>query len=315
MKHDSNQPVSSAANECIAKTTAKTGRVPLDFWRFAPWLFVLLWAGGYSFAKMGLAYIEPMTLLALRYAIAVALLLPLLWLLRAGLPRDRAHWLTLIVTGLLIQSLYFGLAYLAMKDGMGAGTAALILSLQPILVAFLAPLLVGEQINRSFWFGLLCGFGGTLLVIFANYELAAVSFFAVSMAVGALMSITSATLFEKRYGRKTHPVTNACVQYCVGFITLLPLALATEEQTIIWHPELLIALAYLVLGNSLVAISLLIGLIQRGAASKVSALFYLVPPLAVLLAWVILGEVMRPLSWLGFLFCALGIWLVNRADT
>ncbi|MGB1254256.1 MAG: DMT family transporter [Thiolinea sp.] len=284
-------------------------------WRVAPWLFVLLWAGGYSFAKLGLAYIEPMTLLALRYGIAVALLVPLMWLLKAALPVNRQHWLALIVTGFLIQSVYFGLAYLAMKDGMGAGTTALILSLQPILVAFLAPLLVGERITRLFWLGLLLGFGGTLIVVFANYTIEAVSLFAVSMAVCALAGITTATLFEKRYGQKTHPVTNAFVQYCVGFITLLPVALWLEEQTVIWHHELFIALAYLVIGNSLIAISLLIGLIRRGAASKVSALFYLVPPLAVLLAWVILGEVMPPLSWLGFVFCVAGIIVVNRSGS
>ena len=295
--------------------TTKNRKKHNSFWRFAPWLFVLLWAGGYSFAKLGLPYAEPLTLLALRYGIAVILLIPLLWLLKAGMPQDHQHWITLIVTGFLIQSVYFGLAYLAMKDGMGAGTTALILSLQPILVAFLAPLLIGERVNRLFWLGLLLGFSGTLIVIFANYEIKAVSFFAVTMAIGSLISITSATLFEKRYGRKTHPVTGAFVQYCTGFITLLPLALLLEEQTIVWSLEFIIALAYLVVANSLIAISLLMGLIQRGAASKVSALFYLVPPLAVVVAWVFLGEVMPPLSWLGFVFCVTGILIVNRATT
>lgn len=293
---------------------ADTNKDYSGFWRLAPWLFVLLWAGGYSFAKLGMLYAEPLTLLTLRYGLAVMILLPLFWLFKAGLPQGWRHWCTLIVAGFLIQSLYFGLAYLAMEDGMGAGTIALILSLQPILVAFLAPLLVGERVNALFWLGLLLGFSGTLLVIFANYEIRAASLFAISMSIASLLSITAATLFEKRYGRKTHPVTSALVQYCVGFISLLPLALWLEQQIISWHYEFFIALAYLVLANSLVAISLLMGLIQRGAASKVSALFYLVPPLAVLLAWLILDEVMPPLSWLGFILCIAGILLVNRAE-
>jgi len=98
------------------------------FWRAAPAVFLILWSGGYGFAKLGLEYAEPMTLLALRYGLAAAVLVPLALVLRPRWPVGARHWAAVAVTGFLIQGVYFGLAYLAMKQGMNAGTTAIIMA-------------------------------------------------------------------------------------------------------------------------------------------------------------------------------------------
>ena len=112
---------------------------------------------------------------------------------------------------------------------------------------------------------------------------------------------------------RTDPVVGGLVQYVVGAAVLVPVALASGIGHIDWGTELVVSLAYLVIVNSIVSISLFVGLLQRGDATRISALMYLVPPLALLIAWVVLGEKMTSLALLGMLICITGVWLVNRA--
>lgn len=282
------------------------------FWRVAPLVFVVLWAGGYAFAKLGLLHVEPMTMLALRYGLAVAVLLPLLLLRRPRWPSGLRHWGAVAVTGFLIQCVYFGLAYLAMKQGMNAGTTAIIMSLQPALVAALAPLAGGRQGSTPLWVGLALGFAGVVLAVSFGGSLGPSPLGAALLALGALIGMTSATVFEKWHGMKTDPVAGGIVQYVVGFAVLLPVAAATESLAIDWHPELIVAMAYLVLANSLVSIAIYIALIQRGDATRISSLMFLVPPLAMIVAWALLGEPLGLHAIAGLVLSAAGVYIVNR---
>lgn len=283
------------------------------FWRLAPLVFVLFWSGGYSFAKLGLAHIEPMTMLVWRYGLAVAALLPFLLLRHPVWPEGWRHWGAVALTGLLIQCVYFGLAYLAMKRGMNAGTTAIIMALQPSLVAILAPLLGAGRSGRLLWAGLGIGFLGVMLVVVSDGLPGTSPGAAILLALGALIGISAATLFEKWHGMRTDPVGGGLVQYAVGFAVLLPVAWASETMVVDWHPELVAALAYLVLANSLISIGLFIALVQRGDATRISTLMYLVPPLAMLMAWVILGEPVGPLTFAGLALSVTGVHLVGRA--
>ncbi len=298
----------------MTTTAAPASPDHLMFWRAAPIIFLLFWSGGYSFAKLGLAHIEPMTMLTLRYGLALLALLP--FLLRKGIhwPVAPRHWAALALTGFLIQGVYFGLAYLAMKRGMNAGTTAIIMALQPILVAAVAPLLIARPARRTAWFGLLLGFGGVILVVLSQGRLGPSSWIAVTLALGALCGITTATLFEAWNGKKTDPAVSGIVQYAVGFLVLLPVAWFSETMVINWHPDLIIALVYLVIANSIISVGLYIALLQRGDATRISALMYLVPPLAMVLAWAILGEVVTPLALVGFGLSAFAVYLVNRPE-
>ena len=281
-------------------------------WIVAPWLFVIFWSGGYTFAKLGLPYIEPLTFLAVRYFFAIILLIPIYFVSNAQLPKTSQHWWALIITGFLIQAVYFGLAYLSMKQGIDVGTISLIFSMQPIMVAVLVPYFLNERVTRTVWVGLVLGLVGAAIVVLAKYNIEPESKVGILLALCALIGIIVGTLFEKRFGIKTHPVTNGIIQYGIGFAAILPLAILLESQQVVWASELVISLIYLVIFNSIISISLLIGMIHRSQLSKISSLFYLVPPLAIFQAWIILDEVMPPLSWFGFLFTVTGVYLVNR---
>ncbi len=278
----------------------------------APVVFLVLWSAGFGIAKLGLQHAPPLTLLALRYVTVLAILLPLAALVRPPLPRNLRAWVDVAVVGFLIQVVYFGLCYVAFKSGASAGAVAIIVCLQPILVALIAPRFVGERISQRGWIGLTLGLGGAALVILARQGVAAEGAFGIICAGFALLGITGGTLWEKRFGVTHHPITANLIQYAVGAAFCVPMALLTERFEVDWTWEFGAVLAYLVVGNSLLAMTLLLAMIRAGAVSRVSALFYLVPPLSALFAWPLLGEVMPPLGWAGMVLAAVGVALVNR---
>ncbi|AOJ96311.1 DMT family transporter [Burkholderia multivorans] len=280
--------------------------------RAAPALFLLLWSSGFVFLKLGLRDADPLTFLALRYACVVALLAgPFLWL-RPAMPRTRRAWLNLIVVGLLLQAGYFSFTYLSLKLGMSAGAVALVTSQQPILVGLLAPALAGERVGALRWVGLALGAAGAVLVILARGSVAIASPWALAFALLALACITGGTLWEKRFGTDVHPVGANLVQYAVGLAVSAPLAFALEPMHVHWSAGLAGSLAYLVICNSLIAISLLLAMVRHGEASRVSALFFLIPPATSLIALAVLGETIGALAWPGMALAAAGLYLVMR---
>jgi drug/metabolite transporter (DMT)-like permease len=278
--------------------------------RAAPALFLLLWSSGFVFLKLGLRHADPLTFLALRYACVVALLIgPCLWL-RPAFPSGIKAWLHLAVVGLLIQAGYFSFTYLSLKYGMSAGAVALVTSQQPILIGLLAPAIAGERVDRVRWLGLALGVAGAVIVITAKSSIGVVTPLALAFAVLALLAMTGGTLWEKRFGTTVHPVAANLVQYAVGLAVTAPLAFALEPMHVEWTPDLIGSLAYLVIGNSIVAISLLLAMIRHGEASRVSALFFLVPPMTAVIAFVVLGESIPLAAWPGMAMAAAGLYLV-----
>jgi drug/metabolite transporter (DMT)-like permease len=286
---------------------------PRPLWLIlAPAIFLILWSAGFAVAKIGLRHAEPITLLALRYGLVVAALVPAFIIVRPPLPRSLRAWADIAVTGFLIQVVYFALCYFAFKSGVSAGGVAIIVCLQPILVGLAAPWLVGEKVGLGRWAGLVLGLSGAALVIVARSGIAAENPWGVAAAFGGLVGITGGTLYEKRFGGGHHPITANLIQYAVGALFTLPLALATERLAVDWSWEFAWVMVYLVVGNSLVAITLLLAMIRVGEVSRVSSLFYLVPPLSALVAWPLLGEAMPPLAWAGMALAAAGVAIAGR---
>ncbi len=297
------------------KTAAPAGRTPPpEGWlRIAPWIFLLLWSSGFVVLKVGLRDADPLTFLALRYACALALLLPACLWVRPRFPATRAGWVHLAVVGLLVQAGYFSFTYLALKAGASPGVVALVTSQQPLLVGLLAPAVAGERVPPLQWAGLVLGVAGAATVIVARSGLDLASPWALVLAGLALLSMSAGTLWEKRFGAAVHPLAANLVQYAVALAVTGPLAWALEPLQVHWSPSLLAALAYLVLANSIIAITLLLAMVRHGEAARVSALFFLVPPATAVAAFAFLDETIPPLAWPGMLLAAAGLYLVTRA--
>lgn len=279
---------------------------------FAPIVFLGLWSGGYVAAKYGLGYAEPMTFLTLRYASVLLIMLALFVVIKPPLPQRRIDWVHLGIVGFLIQSVYFGMCYLAFRQGIAVGTLALIFSLQPILVSLIAPGWAGEAVKLRTWLGLALGLLGAVVVIVARSSIEVPSVVELLFALLALLGITAGSLWEKRFGLTHHPVTANLVGYTAGLAGVLPFMWWLETMQVQWTGGFVLSLAYLTIGNSIIAIGLLLAMIRAGDVSKVSALFFLVPPLAALWAWLILDEVMPVAAWGGFILAAIGVWLATK---
>ncbi len=290
--------------------TAATGAPPA-WLRLAPGIFLLLWSSGFVVLKVGLRYAEPLTFLSLRYAVVVALLLHVAAVLRPARPRGIA-WLHLVVVGLLVQGAYFGGDYLALELGAPAGTVALISAMQPILIGLLAPWLARETVTARQWGGMVLGLAGSAIVILARSGVDAASPLSLVCAFGALLGMTFGTLYERRFGGRQHLVTANLVQCGAALVLLLPLAALFETMHIQFGPGFAASLGYLVIANSLVSISLLLAMLRAGSAAKVSAWFFLIPPVTAVVAWLLVGEVMPPLGWAGMVLAAAGVALVTR---
>ena len=132
---------------------------------------------------------------------------------------------------------------------------------------------------------------------------------------GATVSGHAAAIAPEPGGMGHQVLIGILVQYAVGFAAVLPLAWTLEDMQVSWTGAMVASLLYLAIGNSLVAVTLLLAMIRRGEASRVSALFFLIPPTAAVIAWRLIGETMPPLAWLGMALAAAGVAIANRRSS
>jgi drug/metabolite transporter (DMT)-like permease len=276
-----------------------------------PAVFVILWSSGFVGAKFGLPSAPPATFLALRFVFVVALLAPLIWLMRAPWPASSRQAWHLAVTGVLVQAGYLGGVFFSIDHGMSAGLSALIVGLQPVLTAFVAAPLLGERLSPRQWLGVALGFAGTALVVWNKINVANLTLPAIGFSVIALLAMTSGTLYQKRFAGNFDLRTGALVQFAAAFVVMLPLALL-ETRPVEWTAGFVGALAWLVVVLSIGAISLLALLIRRGAATRVVSLFYLVPPTTALMAFAMFGERLTGLAMIGMVVSVIGVALVVK---
>ena len=278
-----------------------------------PWVFVGVWSTGFVVARLAMPHAPPITFLSWRYALS--LLAVGLWIRWAGVawPQGRAQWGHLAVSGVLMHAGYLGGVWAAVKAGIPAGTVALIVGLQPLLTALWVSGRGQMRVAGWQWAGLALGLVGLLLVVWPKLATGEVTGFNLGLSLLALVSITAGTLYQKRHLRPVDVRSGNFVQLLAALAVSLPLAWI-EPGAMDWHPDLLLALAWSVLGLSLGASSLLMLLIQRGAATRVTSLFYLVPPCTALLAWWLFDERLGSATWAGMALCALGVGLVLRSD-
>lgn len=280
--------------------------------RAMPAVFVLIWSTGFVVARFGMPHAPPMRFLALRYLLSVAVFAVWVALSRAPWPVGRMQRLHLAVTGLLIHAGYLGGVWAAVKAGIAAGTVALIVGLQPVLTAvWLSGRGRNHRVQPRQWLGLALGLAGLLLVVWRKLHIGEASMFSLALALFALVSITVGTLYQKRFVQAADVRTASLIQLAAAFAATLPLALL-ETEPVRWHPELIGALAWSVLVLTLGGSSLLFLLIQRGAATSVTSLLYLVPPCTALQAWWLFGEPLGLPVLAGLALTAVGVALVVR---
>jgi drug/metabolite transporter (DMT)-like permease len=280
---------------------------------FAPVIFVLLWSTGFIGARLTGPYAEPLSFLTIRFAIVAVLLGGAGLIMHARWP-DKRLALHCMITGALMHGGYLGFVFWSIWKGMPAGVSALIVGLQPLVTALLAGMMLGERITARHWTGLLVGLAGVAMVVWPKFTLTAEGITPVTVAanVFAMLSITFGSLYQKRFMGSVDLRTGNALQFIGAAAVLLLAALATERFDITWNGPVIFGMTWLVFVLSIGAISLLYLMIRHGEISRITTLFYLVPGVTALIAWLMFDEALEPIQIAGMAVCAGAVMLATR---
>lgn len=280
--------------------------------RLIPATFVLLWATGFIGARYAMPWAEPFTFLAVRFAIAAAILGGIILAIGSKKLTVRGA-LHAVAIGMLLHGVYLGGVFWAIHQGLPAGLSALIAGLQPLVTAVLAGALLGEEIRPRHWLGLAVGFVGVVIVL--SPKLGAlgggVTWQTLTASVIAMAGISAGTIWQKRVGSSGDLVTGTFWQYIGGGLLMTIASFAFEHQQVTVNGELIFAMAWLVFVLSTGAIFLLMVMIRDGAMSKVASLFYLVPAVTAVIAWLLFDEQLSAVQLVGMAIATLGVGLAT----
>ena len=258
--------------------------------RFGPAVFVTLWSTGFIGARYAMPWAEPFGFLTLRFGIAFVLMAGLAVALRRRrlAPREAMH---AMISGGLMHGVYLGCVFWAISEGMPAGLSALVIGLQPLVTAVMADRILGERLARRHWLGLGVGLAGvTVVVVPGMTSTANVTIAMLAVCILGMLAISAGTIWQKRHAANVDLVTGTMWQYLGGIAPMVVMAWLFEDGVFTPNAELVFALAWLVLVLSVGAVFLLMRLIRDGAVAKVGSLFYLVPAVTALMAFLLFGE-------------------------
>ena len=279
--------------------------------RLPPYLFVLLWSTGFVGAKYGLPYADPFIFLSIRVLAAALILFMVALVIKAPVAIGREAISKSALIGFFLHACYLGGVFFAISQGLSAGVAAVVTSLQPVLVSLLAVRLLGEKLGKIQIVGLLLGLIGVTLVLLPNFQ-ASIPLAGIVGVTLALLGSTTATLLQKRIGAGIPLLAGTAYQYLSSAAVLAIAAFATGGTSIRWSSQFTLAFIWLVGALSVGAIILLLWLLNRATAASVSSLFYLVPPATALEAYFFFGEKLSLQGFLGIGVCAVGVYCVMR---
>ncbi|HAN36455.1 MAG TPA: EamA family transporter [Acidimicrobiaceae bacterium] len=279
----------------------------------APWLFVVLWSTGFVVARYGTKDAGPLTFLAIRLAIAALVLGGIAAATGSERP-TRRQAVAAGVSGLGMHAVYLGGVFLAISWGMPSGIGALIAGLHPVITAVAARGLLHERLRRVQWAGVALGFAGVIVVVVDR--LLAKS---VGLTLGALLAaglsvlgMSAGTLVQRRHGNSTPLLWGTATQYLVSSVALGLAATLHADEGFTPTARSLFALAWAVVVLSIAAVLIMLWLLQREAAAKVSSLFFLTPALSAIEGAILFGEQLGPLALIGLAIALAGVALTLR---
>jgi drug/metabolite transporter (DMT)-like permease len=296
-------------------TVAPSIAVPAPRFNTLPLLiaaFCLLWSFAFVAGKIGVTYCPPLILLTARFGLAGILILAISAFRRDGWELSRRDVLVFALLGVANNALYLGLGYTGLKS-VSAGLGGLIVSANPVFTALLAALVLGEALTWRKVVGLVLGIAGVALIVWHRMSVGTDSLHGILFTLASLASIVAGTLLFKLLAPKGSLWLGNGIQNLAASIVLLPVAATfADVHDIVPNAKLLGAFLFLVLGGSILAYLLWFRLLKEYGATAASAYHFLMPPLGIIFAWIVLDEHVAFRDLLGIIPVALGIYLVTR---
>ena len=283
---------------------------------FAPIIFVLLWSTGFIGAKYILPYAEPFVFLTIRYLFATLILVAIAKAIGESLRITWSQIKQSILVSVFLHVIYIGGVFYAIFIDIPAGITAVIVSLQPILVSAIAIPLLNERLSYKQIFGLLLGFIGVAFLLipklFEGDLSIGFSAAGITACVLALLGTTAGYLIQKKGGSDIPFLAGTAVQFAAATIIFAIASIIFEPLKVDITLEFILALAWIVIALSIGSIFLLFYLLRKGSASSVSSLYYLVPPLTAIQAYLFFGERINSIGLVGMALAALGTLIVTK---
>lgn len=279
----------------------------------SPWFFIIIWSSGFVVARYAFKDADALYFLAIRLLLATAILFSLTVVLKQPIRLSRRDLLSSLAIGIALHGLYLAGVWYAIELGAPSGLSSVITSMQPIVVSLLAVRLLSEPLTRRQLVGLLCGLSGVVLVVLPKLSKSG-GFTPETLAFLfiALAGSTIATLLQKKIGHSIPLLIGTTYQFAIAGFGLLAISLIRGKTRFVITHTSIWAMAWAVLVTSIAAVLLLLWLLNRGSAAKVSSLLYLVPPMAVLQAFILFHEKVSTEELLGIALTAAGVALVIR---
>jgi drug/metabolite transporter (DMT)-like permease len=276
-------------------------------------LFCLLWSFAFVAGKIGVTDCPPLILLTARFSLAGIVILGITAL--RGEAWSSLTWrdaAVFAVLGVANNALYLGLGYTGLKT-VSAGLSGLILSANPVFTAAFAALFLGETLTWRKVTGLVLGIAGVGFIVWHRMSVGTDSWHGIMFTLASLASIVVGTILFKVLAPKGSLWVGNGVQNLAAGLVLLPIAFTfSDVSDIVPSARLLGAFAFLVFGGSILAYLLWFHLLKVCGATAASAYHFLMPPLGMLFAFLVLGEHVEFRDLLGIIPVALGIYLVTR---
>lgn len=273
----------------------------------------MLWSTGFIVARYGTQDAGPLTFLAIRLAIAAIVLGGIA--IATGTERlTRRQMIASGVSGLGMHAVYLGGVFLAISWGMPSGVGALIAGLHPVITAVAAGGLLGEHLRGVQWLGVTFGFLGVIVVVVDRTlaKSAGLSFGALLAAGLSVLGMSAGTVVQRRHGHSTPLLWGTACQYLVSAIVLAFAATMHANEGFTPTAQSWFALAWAVVVLSIAAVLIMMWLLQRQAAAKVSSLFFLTPALSAIEGAILFGEQLGVLAVVGLALALAGVALTLR---
>lgn len=281
--------------------------------KWAPWIFVIIWSSGFVVAKYAFPHSDVIFFLSIRLLIAAIILGLASTVLGHSLRLTRRELLISALVGISLHAIYLGGVWEAISLGAPAGISAVITSFQPVLVSILAIALLGEKLKDSAKIGLVLGLIGVFVVLQPSFnKTGSMTGTNLALLLLALAGSTSSTLAQRRFGVDVPLLVGTTYQFLIAGLILGAFSLATGSTRLEWNLQSILAMTWAVLVTSIAAVLLLLWMLTRGSAARVSSLLYLVPPMTAIQALILFGEKLNAQTIIGITMTALGVALVQR---
>lgn len=282
--------------------------------KIAPGLFVLLWSTGFVVARYGTRDAGPFTFLAVRMIISAAVLWMIAEVMRA--PRiERRHVSSSSVVGVFMHATYLGGTFFAISRGLPSGVSALIAGLHPVVTSFAGHWLLKERLRTVQWAGITCGVVGVVAVLVerSSVKSASITTVTVIAMVVAVVGMSTGTVVQRSRGREMPLLRGTALQYVAAGLVLIPVAVIDEgwKMHMTWRNAASLGWAVGVL--SIAAVLLMMVLLARQAAAKVSSLFFLTPALSTIEGAVLFNERLGALAVVGLAVALAGVWMTQKS--